>query len=70
MSKRKKVSVLVTNNRHAFKHYRRICNIATGTFNGVTKKGVICLSGSGAGVAVGEAYLSVDTAGTGTTITP
>ena len=71
MSKRKKTSVLVANNRHAFKHYRHIAAILTGTAHAsCTKKGVISISGSGAGVAVGECYLAVDTAGTGTIITP
>jgi hypothetical protein len=69
MSKRKKVSVIVANNRHAFKHHRNIVPILTGTFHtSCTQQGVICISGSAAGAGVGNCYLAIDTAGTGTVI--
>lgn len=69
MSKRKKVSVIVANNRHAFKHFRHVVPILSGTFHSaVTKQGVICISGSGAGATAGNCYLAIDTAGTGTII--
>jgi len=69
MTKRKKVSVIVANNRHAFKHHKNIVPILSGTFNAnCVEQGVICLSGSEAGVGAGNCYLAIDTAGTGTII--
>ena len=71
MTKRKKAGVLIANNRHALRWSRKIVPILTATFHGAcTQKGVICISGSAAGVAVGECYLSVNGSGTGTIITP
>jgi hypothetical protein len=74
MSKRKKVSVLVTHDRTSFRNYRKIVNIASATCfptgsDSSRAWGVISLSGSGAGAEVGKAYLCIDTAGTGSAIT-
>lgn len=70
MSKRKKVSVLVAHNRHAFKRYRKIVPILTGTGPASCTTGVgwgvIAISGSAAGVEAGDCYISIDTSGTGT----
>ena len=72
MSKRKKVSVIVANDRHSFKGHRKIVlTTATGEdVSGDTEGGIvgaIALSNA-AGVAGGGAYIYVDTAGTGTII--
>jgi len=69
MTKRRKASIIVTGKKRAFQDHRRIVNILTGTFNtNCTQKGVICISGSAAGAATGNCYISIDTAGTGTKI--
>ncbi len=67
MSKRKKVSVIVSNNRHAFKHYRKVVTIS-GTTGGDGVIGVIYASIATTGIDAGNCYIAVDTSGTGTKI--
>ena len=69
MTKRRKASIIMTGRRRSLRGFRKVVNILTGTFHAsCTERGVICLSGSGAGVTAGTAFLSVDTAGTGTAL--
>jgi len=68
MSKRKKVSVIVANNRHAFKKYRRI-QLVSATTGGAAKIGVIYASIATTGADTGKVYVAINTAGTGTVIT-
>ena len=68
MSKRKKAAILTFGKKRGFGNHRLI-STATGTGT-ATKAGVLHLDGVTAGVANGAVYLAVDTAGTGTQISP
>ena len=76
MSRRRRLSVIISDNRegHMFGRQARpkIINIASGTWSGSTQTctegGVFCIAATTAGLSTGTAFVSLDTAGTGTQI--
>ena len=67
MTKRRKASVIASNDRVMFLGKRDVV-VITGTTGASVPIGTIMVDGATAGVATGNVYIAVDTSGTGTKI--
>ena len=67
MSGRKKASILVFNKRGGFDNHKIKFVVGTGTGT-IAKQGVIWADVVTDGVATGDVFITIDTAGTGTQI--